>query len=419
MATCLTSDFSALHIRVEALPENHPLAHVPLFDLAPHGQQLLAWNGTGHQLLGWGNALSITVDGPHAIRDAARIWDEVRSVAHVDSPTQAPRAPFAFGSFGFASTTPGILRVPEVTIIDHDYQRFIATAALSAPAPDPLTSAEAAAQEKEQNPIHIPSGLRTQPGRMTQNAWAESVRRVIERLRLGSASKVVMARDMRVTSPLPVDERFLLQRLSKLYPTTWVYAVDKLIGATPELLASTRDGTVHSRVLAGSARTHADRLMTDMKERTEHLLAVESVVRALSPLVDSLDVPSEPFLLELPNVTHLATDIHGHLRDSNVLDVVSAVHPTAAVCGSPTPLAFDLLSAYETTERGRYCGPIGWIDAQGEGEFGIALRCAQLSKDGTNLRLFAGAGIMPDSVPEAELAETRAKMSPLLEALGI
>ena len=124
-----------------------------------------------------------------------------------------------------------------------------------------------------------------------------------------------------------------------------------------------------------------------------------------------------PFLLELPNVVHLATDVSARLTDTRLLDLVAALHPTAAVCGTPRDLAMRLIEELEDTERGRYSGPVGWVDASGDGEFAIALRCGLAS--GTRLRLYAGAGIMPDSDPDAELAETEAKMRPLLDALGV
>lgn len=231
---------------------------------------------------------------------------------------------------------------------------------------------------------------------------------------------MVLARDIVVSSDSPIDERFLASRLHQLYPSTWVFAVNGLIGATPEMLAALDSGVVTSRVLAGTAApTDGADLFSSMKNRTEHHFAVESVARALAPLAESLDVPTEPFLLKLPNVTHLATEVTAHVPGSNVLDIIGALHPTAAVCGTPTKLAFDLLERLEGTERGRYTGPVGWVDGTGAGEFGIALRCGQLSPDHRDIRVFAGGGIMPDSIPGVELAETHAKMRPVLDALGL
>ncbi|WP_026459965.1 isochorismate synthase [Schaalia suimastitidis] len=420
MSDVSTPALPCLDIRVAPLPERFD--DVALRDMVPTSRGVLAWWSPERTLIGWGCALRIEVEGRHAIREAGRRWDQVRRNAHLRAPEGAPRAPIAFGSFGFAWATPGMLIVPKLTLVETPHGRYVITASdmATAQAPDPIVALDAAYEQVSASPVSTPQGLWTEAGRMSQSKWTESVRRLISRLRSGGASKVVMARDMVVSSALPFDERYLLARLNELYPTTWTYAVEGLIGATPEMLASITDGVLTSRVLAGTSTDgDGDALMANMKERTEHLLAVESVARALSPLAETLEVPDEPTLLALPNVLHLATDVKAQLREGNVLDAVAALHPTAAVCGTPTPLAFDLLLTFEDTRRGRYSGPVGWIDAAGDGEFGIALRCGQLSDDGTSIRVFAGSGIMPDSVPEAELAETRAKMRPVLDALGI
>ena len=255
---------------------------------------------------------------------------------------------------------------------------------------------------------------------MTQSKWKEAVRRLIGMLQSGAASKVVLTRDILVSASQPIDERQVLNSLRERYPTTWVYALNGLVGATPEMLASLHDGQFVSRVLAGTGEPgRGAELRDSMKNRTEHHLAVESVARAVAPLSESLDLPSDPEVLELPNVTHLSTEVRAFIRDSNVLDVVDALHPTAAVCGTPTNLAYSILEDIEGTQRGRYSGPVGWIDGAGDGDFGIALRCGQLSDDHKQIRVFAGGGIMPDSIPDAELAETRAKMRPLLQVLAL
>lgn len=413
-----------LRVRITRVPDDHPLVSAPLTDLLPRPDDLLVWLGERASFVGWGAAHVISVEGRHAIRDAARAWDGVRAdtvvVEALDMPADAPRFPVALGSFGFAAATPGMLVVPEVLVHDSAAGRMVVTAAWGVDPRDPLEALDSASAERAGAPVEAARGLWTETGRMTQTQWMESVRRLVARLHNGAASKVVMSRDMVVSAARPVDERFLLTRLHEFYPTTWTYAVGGLIGATPEMLASMSSGRVVSRVLAGT-RGHGEgqELLESMKDRTEHLLAVESVARALGPLAETLDVPETPRVLDLPNVSHLATDVTARVRTENVLDVVAALHPTAAVCGTPTTLAFNLLESFESTRRGRYSGPVGWVDASGEGEFGIALRCGQVSEDRRSVRVFAGGGIMPDSVPEVELAETRQKMAPVLEALGL
>ncbi len=404
-----------LYVRTE------PLENAPdnLLGLAPNPDGLLSWVGEDRQLVGWGEALKLEFAGMHAIRDAAREWDRVsRGAVNTDlANTELARsAPIALASFGFAAHTPGYLVVPEVLLVRHGSETLVVTASTQGPAP----SGNQVLSSLIPAPVTALRGLWTDPGRMTQSQWQKAVRRLITLLQAGAAAKVVLTRDIVVSAANQIDERYLAQQLADLYPTTWVYAVEGLIGATPEMLAAMDGPNVVSRVLAGtSAPGEGQELLDSLKNRSEHHFAVESVARALAPRAEVLNVPSEPQLLDLPNVTHLATEVTAQISNANVLDIVDALHPTAAVCGTPTKLAFDILEDLEGTQRGRYSGPVGWVNASGSGEFGIALRCGQMSKDHRSVRVFAGGGIMPDSVPELELAETRAKMRPVLEALGL
>ena len=189
--------------------------------------------------------------------------------------------------------------------------------------------------------------------------------------------------------------------------------------------------TLSARVLAGTAPRGAGaddarlaaELIGSAKDRAEHTLAVDSLVRALDPFCATLTAPEEPDLLTLANVRHLATDVTGTQRgrgdagSAGLLDLVGAVHPTAAVCGTPTADAAAVIAELEGMDRGRYAGPVGWLDARGDGEFGLALRCAELVGD-DSARLFAGCGIVAGSDPEAELAEAQAKLVPVRDALS-
>lgn len=404
-----------LDVRIVPLPDD-PWASAPLLSLLPAHRSSLAWLGFRQSMVGWGTAAAWCGSGSSAIDEAGAWWDSVRASARITGPADAPSLPIAFGSFGFASFTESTLIVPALVVLQTPQGRWAASAALGSPAPDPY---ELLAPPSSIAP-EAPEGVRTDVGRMTQAEWTASVDALAARLRAGDASKAVMTRDMLVRADSAIDPRFLLGRLDALYPSTWRFAVDGLIGATPEMLASTHAGMLRSRVLAGTAPAgRGDELLSSAKNRREHALAVESVARALSPIVDSLSVPDEPFILDLPNVAHLATDVDAELGEVSLLSAVQALHPTAAVCGTPREEALALLVEYERTERGRYSGPVGWIDASGEGEFCIALRCGRLEEDGRALRIFAGGGIMPDSDPAEELVETRRKMAPLLDALGV
>ena len=245
-------------------------------------------------------------------------------------------------------------------------------------------------------------------------------------IKAGELDKVVLARDVVATADGPVDVRHLLVRLAAAYPSCWTFSVDGLVGATPELLVRRTGDLVTSRVLAGTVRRRGDdqtdaglarALLASDKDTEEHEYAVRSVARALAAHCTDLDVPSRPHVLELANVQHLATDVTGRLADSaTVLALAASLHPTAAVCGTPTERAFALIAELEQMDRGRYAGPVGWFDRHGDGEFGIALRCARVEDD--QVRAFAGCGIVAGSEPADEVAESNAKLIPMREALG-
>jgi menaquinone-specific isochorismate synthase len=272
--------------------------------------------------------------------------------------------------------------------------------------------------------------LRYADGALDPASWCAAVATAVQRITDGDLAKVVLARDLLVSADAPLDPRRLLRRLAARFPDCWTFAVDGLLGATPELLLRRTGRELSARVLAGTAPRGAgaedERLAAELigsaKDRAEHELAVESLVRALDPYCTRLTAPAEPSLLTLANVRHLASDVAGTQRRrgprgrADLLELIGAVHPTAAVCGTPTEDAAKLIGELEGMDRGRYAGPVGWLDARGNGEFGLALRCAELT--GTHgARLFAGCGIVAGSDPVAELAETQSKFAAFQAAL--
>ncbi|HEX6230530.1 MAG TPA: isochorismate synthase [Actinomycetota bacterium] len=264
--------------------------------------------------------------------------------------------------------------------------------------------------------------------------YAEAVDRATKRIRAGELRKIVLARSVIVDAGRELDPRQLLWRLRAVDPDCYAFATPvarpagdgTLVGASPELLVRRRGDEVEAAPLAGSAprygdpvrdRASADRLFDSGKDREEHALVVEDVAHVLGAFCDDLSYPHEPELLGTANVWHLATPFRGRLHDTStrLLDLVAALHPTPAVCGTPRDAAREALEELEPIDRGAYAGPIGWVDADGDGEIAIALRCAEIT--GATARLFAGAGIVADSEPEAELDETERKFLALLDAL--
>lgn len=256
-------------------------------------------------------------------------------------------------------------------------------------------------------------------GAMSAQAYRSAVAAVAADVRAGRLVKAVLARDVLVSPDGPVDAGSLLDALAAADPGSAVFGVDGLVGASPETLVSVRRGVVTARVLAGTAAPAGARaLLESAKDLREHEVAVASLVDALAPRVDGLAVDG-PRLLRMPHLVHLATDVSARIADgSSVLEIVAAVHPTAAVAGTPTAAALARIRELEPADRGRYAGPVGWVDRAGDGDWSIAIRSARLLSDGS-LNAFAGAGIMADSDPDAELAETRLKLGPILRPFGL
>ncbi|NUT39531.1 MAG: isochorismate synthase [Thermoactinospora sp.] len=369
-----------------------------------------AWVRHGQGLVGWGEAARVNVPTGPGRFAWARQWLK-NAFADLSTEPGAPR-PAAFGSFTFDPASPGsVLVIPQATLTRRDGQTWLTT--IGDPALNHAT------------PVTAPGRISYGDGSLTAPAWQHIVAQASARIRNGDLDKVVLARDLVATAEHPIDARLLLGRLAARYPDCYTFSVAGLIGATPELLIRRTGAEIESLVLAGTTARGTDpdddhrrgqALLASAKDRHEHEYAIASVRQTLAPLCSVLHTPDEPELLVLPNLQHLASHVTGRLADgASVLDVVAAMHPTAAVGGTPTDKAVQLIRDIEGMDRAGYAGPVGWIDSAGDGEWGIALRSGHIN--GRRARLFAGCGIMGDSDPAAELAEAQTKFRVMQYAL--
>ena len=339
-----------------------------------------------------GNNLIVTVPAPVARPDAL-----LRAFPHEASILWDPPQTDACSGLGVAKTLS-----PNAPAIGKFFERTDHVADAASPAP------------------RVFGGASFAPG-ADHETWSRQVEDIRRKIQDGSFEKVVAARHCVVELETGAGSLDVLKRLEARFPGCTRFALWQgdaaFLGATPELLVSRRGLSVLSEALAGSTE-HGDgaRMMASSKEREEHQLVVQAILKALEPFCDSLRSAPEPSVRELPNVLHMQTPIEGRLRDStHILSLVQALHPTPAVGGVPTNEAIQWIVEHEALARGWYSAPVGWTDAAGDGEFVVALRSGLL-RDG-KAWVYAGAGIMADSDPDAEYAETELKMQALLGAL--
>ena len=384
----------------------------------------LAWVRQGAGLVGWGEAARITLPAGEDRFTAGEKWLRTLFEGTVtDDQVRRPgTGPLAFGSFTFDPASDGSVLIVPRTILGRDpsgqaWMTTIAGGRESGDGPGHRATAGAAPGPASSGPAS--SGVRWHDGSLSAPEWAHAVAVAVSRISAGVLRKVVLARDVFATAAAPIDARVLLGRLAARYPDCYTFACANLIGATPELLVRRQDSEVTALILGGTAPRGAQpaedaalgaELLASAKNTEEHAYAVASVRDALAPLCAELDIPSRPSLLKLANVHHLGTAVRGTLsQDRSVLSLAGALHPPAAVCGTPAETALELIRELEQMERGRYAGPVGWVDAHGNGEFGIALRCAEL--DGRRARLFAGCGIVAGSTRSPKWPRPRSSSS--------
>lgn len=385
-------------------------------------QKIAVWIRERTGMIAVGETVRFEILGQERFSRAHRWWrDVVKNSVIADDVQVTGTGAFAFASFGFrAQPTPSILIVPRIVIGKTDGKNWITTT----DGTDPLT---ALAEIKRPHAAPSPIGaIEISSGSISEQAWGMIVDDLVTKINRGDIDKVVLARDLNVTSASQIDVRFILENLATTFSDCWTYYVDGLIGATPEMLLRKRGNDIISRVLAGTITQNKDedtnellqaRLMASDKDQQEHDYAVQSVSAALAVHCTDLVVPKTPTVLRLANVAHLSTEVTAVVADNSpALVLAGSLHPTAAVCGTPTERARDLIAEVEGMDRGRYAGPIGWIDGNGDGDLGLAIRCAEVSEN--KLRLFAGCGVVAGSTSVSEIAESAAKFRAILNALN-
>ena len=379
-----------------------------------------AWVRSGDGLVGFGEYKKFEVKGENRFKEAKTWWEERVSEFKIQNNVHGSgTGPILFSSFSFDPNEISVLVIPEILIGQKNGKSWITW----------IGDVKQPNLEKI-NTAPVSGEIKWQEGSISEQAWQSQVSSAINAIKSNKLEKVVLARDITATSKTEIGVRSLLQRLEIEYPSTWIFLVDGLIGATPELLVRLSKSLVTSRVLAGTIRktgnedrdlTLAASLAKSSKDLEEHEYAVRSVADALATFCSSTNVPEAPFVLHLSNVMHLATDVTGVLNDSakqsDIFTLIAQLHPSAAVCGTPALEAKKLIIELEQMNRQRYAGPVGWIDANNDGEIAIALRCGQLSNDRNSIRIFAGCGIVAGSDPATEFAESQAKLMPMRTAL--
>ena len=397
-------NFSTTAIRTIELSKK-----IDLINLLPNlsSNEVFSWVRNNQGIVAWGINTKENFTGSERFSRAHRWWKEFVDNSSIRDEVQTSSSgAIAFVSFSYLSENSSVVVVPEIVVGQNNEKTW-------------LTVIGNLDIEKIKSEIYAPREVPKAPSNLTWSDgtisiidWQKGVETAVERINNKELDKVVLARDLNARADENLDSRYLLNKLSDSYPECWTFSVDGLIGATPELLIRRNGDSVLSRVLAGTIKRDesatdselATTLLQSGKDLDEHEFAVSSVATSLALHCTDMNVPKTPKVLRLANVAHLATDISGTLVDAApALVLAGSLHPSAAICGTPTGRAKSLIQELEQMDRNRYTGPVGWINSKGDGELGIALRCAEIKEN--TARLFAGCGIVSGSTPEDELIE--------------
>jgi menaquinone-specific isochorismate synthase len=394
------------------------------------GRQLFSRSDMG--LLGIGEALRLPMPAAWASKASTSLVEKaLSSIAPDDvraAPSTMPAGPTAIGALPYDPSLSGYLTVPKLLLGRRGDRAWV-----TAVAPEGATCLDAEAVREKLSRLIVPpldtgpapDGFTLTPA-MPHEQWKQLVQLTVAQIEAGELAKVVLARRVDVTANRPFLLHESLGRLAALYPSCAIFRVEGFIGASPEVLLRKAGTTIFSHPLAGTAARSGDQatddatlasLLASPKHRREHQFVVDAIAEKLKPLCRDLVVPRQPSVLALRNVSHLGTAIRGTLDEDGppALELAALLQPTPAVGGHPTGAALAWQRSHEGFDRGWYAGPVGWVDAAGDGEWVLGLRSA--SVNGATAQLFAGNGIVSGSDPETELAETQLKMQALLAAL--
>ena len=410
-------------------------ADVDLVSLCDDTDVLFVTDGVG--MVGIGCALRIPVPRGEGVPSADVVARELGRIERLDDFDNPGTGAVGIGAFPFDVDAEGELIVPRITIGRGVEGRTWVTTV--APADDEPSEAEIDAVLGRATAIGTgfardaglhassssPSSFELRPLRAPED-WCDAVTTATRRLAAGEAHKVVLARGIEILTDRPIRPSAVLSQLRRSFPASHLFSVDGFVGATPELLVERSGMVVRAHPMAGTAPRSGDHetdarlaaaLLASTNTRDEHRHTIDMVHDTLLPWCSYLDEEAEPSIVAVANVQHLSTRLEGQLSEpiASVLDLVGALHPTPAVGGMPRAAALALIDELEGLDRGRYAGPVGWVDAEGNGTWAVGIRSAQI--DGTRTRVHAGVGVVADSQAEQELAETRAKLQTMLGAI--
>jgi menaquinone-specific isochorismate synthase len=388
-------------------------------------------------LAGVGIATRIAVPRTGGRADADAVADALAAIESDDAVGLPGTGPVAVGALPFDPHAPAELVVPRIVVgRADDGTRWVTTISAAGSAVDAaevdavvgrgLAGAVGFARDAGLTPADEGPATYELRSERPPAEWCDAVAETTRRIQAGEARKVVLARAVDIVTDRPLRAGAVLGQLRRSYPASHLFSIDGFVGATPELLVARAGDRVRAHPMAGTAPRSGDpstdarlaaALLASSNTRDEHRHTIDMVHDTLLPWCSYLDEEAEPSIVAMANVQHLATRLEGKLSSppASVLELVTALHPTPAVGGAPRDVALAMIAELERLDRGRYAGPVGWVDADGNGTWAVGIRSAEL--DGTTARVFAGVGVVADSQPASELAETRAKMQALLGAL--